>query len=59
MASNFHYFTTDKHKIKKSLTPDFSMSAAFFHCNSLNRKFWLCRLLRLGFDSPRAYQQPP
>ena len=56
MASNFHYFTTDKHKIKKGLTLDFSILTAFFHCNSPNRKFWLCRLLRLGFDSPRAYQ---
>ena len=54
MASDFHYFTTDKHKIKKGLTLDFSILTAFFHCNGPNRKFWLCRPLRLEFDPPPA-----
>ena len=57
MASDFHYFTTDKHKIKKGLTLDFSILTAFFHCNGPNRKFWLCRPLRLEFDPPpQVYQ---
>ena len=59
MASDFHYFTTDKHKIKKGLTLDFSILTAFFHCNGPNRKFWLCRPLRLEFDPPRSCTSKP